>query len=62
MHLDARAAPGLHGEERMAALETECERLVALGAAGVRRFDPEPPLSAGYIVRTDPGGNEFCLD
>jgi Glyoxalase-like domain len=62
VHLDVRAAPGLHGEERMAALETECERLVALGAARVRRFDPEPPLSAGYIVMTDPEGNEFCLD
>lgn len=62
VHLDVRAAPGLQGEERMAALETECERLVALGAARVRRFDPEPPLSAGHIVMTDPEGNEFCLD
>ena len=30
VHLDLRAAPGLAGEERMAALEAECERLVAL--------------------------------
>ena len=62
LHLDVRAAPGLHGEERMAALEAECGRLVALGAARVRRHEPEPPLSAGHIVMTDPEGNEFCLD
>jgi hypothetical protein len=30
VHLDVRAAPGLQGEERMAALEAECARLVAL--------------------------------
>lgn len=62
VHLDVRAAPGLRGEERMAALETECERLVGLGAARVRRFDPEPPMSEGHIIMTDPEGNEFCLD
>ena len=62
VHLDVRAAPGLEGEERMAALEQECERLVALGAARVRRNEPNPPMSAGYIVMTDPEGNEFCLD
>jgi glyoxalase superfamily protein len=62
VHLDVRAAPGLQGEERIAALEAECARLVALGATRVRRFDPEPPLSAGHIVMTDPEGNEFCLD
>lgn len=62
VHLDVRAAPGLQGEERMAALEAECERLVALGATRVRRFEPEPPMSAGHIVMTDPEGNEFCLD
>ena len=27
VHLDVRAAPGLQGEERMAALEVECDRL-----------------------------------
>ncbi|WP_034591014.1 VOC family protein [Hamadaea tsunoensis] len=62
VHLDVRAAPGLHGDERMAALEAECERLVALGATRIRRFEPEPPMSAGHIVMTDPEGNEFCLD
>ncbi|MGV9291463.1 VOC family protein [Streptomyces sp. NPDC003719] len=62
VHLDVRAAPGLEGEERMAALEAECDRLVALGAKRERRFEPEPPLGTGFIVMTDPEGNEFCLD
>ena len=62
VHLDVRAAPGLQGEERMAALEAECDRLVALGAARVRRYEPAPPMSAGFIVMADPEGNEFCLD
>ncbi|MET7300574.1 VOC family protein [Embleya sp. NPDC005575] len=62
VHLDVRAAPGLQGEERMAALEVECARLVALGAKRVRREEPAPPLGAGHIVMADPEGNEFCLD
>ncbi|GAB3670147.1 VOC family protein [Saccharopolyspora tripterygii] len=62
LHLDVRAAPGLQGDDRMAALEAECERLVALGAAKQRRVDPAPPMESGFIVMTDPEGNEFCLD
>jgi hypothetical protein len=62
VHLDVRAAPGLQGEERMAALEAECDRLVALGASRVARFEPDPPMSAGHLVMADPEGNEFCLD
>ena len=62
VHLDVRAAPGLQGDERMAALEAESDRLVALGATRVRRFDPAPPMSAGHIVMSDPEGNAFCLD
>ncbi|MFF1510769.1 VOC family protein [Streptomyces sp. NPDC058326] len=62
VHLDVRAAPGLEGEERMAALEAECDRLVALGARRQRRFEPDPPMSTGWIVMADPEGNEFCLD
>ena len=61
VHLDLRAAPGLEGEERMAALEAECERLVALGAVRVERHEPAPPMSAGHIVMTDPEGNELCV-
>lgn len=62
LHLDLRAAPGLEGKERMAVLEAECTRLVALGASRVRRFEPQPPMSLGFIAMTDPEGNEFCLD
>lgn len=62
VHLDVRAAPGIEGEDRMAALEAECDRLVALGAKRVRRDEPAPPMNAGFIVMTDPEGNEFCLD
>lgn len=61
VHLDVRAAPGLRGEERMAALEARCEQLVALGARRVRRFEPDK-MDAGWIVMQDPEGNEFCLD
>ena len=62
VHLDVRSAPGLEGDDRMAALEAVCERLVALGATRLRRDEPAPPLSAGFIVMADPEGNEFCLD
>ncbi|HEY1135373.1 MAG TPA: VOC family protein [Nocardioides sp.] len=62
LHLDLRAAPGLEGDERMAALETEAERLVGLGATRVERHEPEPNVGHGHIVMLDPEGNEFCLD
>ena len=62
VHLDVRAAPGLENDDRMSALDAECRRLVDLGATQVRRVEPEPPMSAGFIVMTDPEGNEFCLD
>lgn len=62
VHLDVRAAPGLEGEERMAALELECHRLAALGATRARRVEPDPPMEAGFLVMADPEGNEFCLD
>ena len=62
VHLDVRAAPGLEGDERMAALEAECERLVGLGATRQHRSEPAPPLSGGHIIMQDPEGNEFCLD
>ncbi|MGN0123846.1 MAG: VOC family protein [Rhodococcus sp. (in: high G+C Gram-positive bacteria)] len=62
VHLDVRAAPGLDGAERMAALEAEAERLVARGATRLERHDPAPPFGAGHIVMADPEGNEFCLD
>ncbi|MFG3599691.1 VOC family protein [Micromonospora chersina] len=62
VHLDVRAAPGLSGDARMAALEAEAERLVTHGATRLQRHEPAPPLGAGHIVMADPEGNEFCLD
>lgn len=62
LHLDVRVVPGSEGDERMAALETESERLVGLGATRLERFEPAPPMSHGYLVMQDPEGNEFCLD
>lgn len=62
VHLDVRAAPGLTEEERMAALEAERDRLVALGATLLRRVEADPPMDEGFLVMADPEGNEFCLD
>ncbi len=62
VHLDVRAAPGLAGDARMAALEAEAGRLISHGATRLRRNEPAPPLDAGNIVMADPEGNEFCLD
>ena len=63
VHLDVRAAPGKQGDERMAALQSEADRLVGLGASEVRRCEPDTQgFDAGFIVMQDPEGNEFCLD
>jgi len=62
VHLDVRAAPGLVGAARMAALQQEADRLVALGATVVRRIEPDGRMESGFIVMQDPEGNEFCLD
>ncbi|MBK8445745.1 MAG: VOC family protein [Micropruina sp.] len=61
LHLDVRGAPGLTGDERMASLEAECERVVGLGATRVHRFEAEG-IEQGFILMHDPEGNEFCLD
>jgi hypothetical protein len=61
VHLDLRAAPGLAGDERMAALETVAADLVGHGATRVRRFEPGG-IGSGHIVMQDPEENEFCLD
>ncbi len=62
VHLDVRTASDLRGDERMAALEAECDRLVGMGATRLARHEPAEPLSIGFIVMADPEGNEFCLD
>lgn len=61
VHLDVRVAKGLTGDERVAALEAECERLVALGATRVRLLEADDENEA-CLVMQDVEGNEFCLD
>lgn len=59
VHLDVRVGTGLEGEERLAALEAECARLVPLGATRVRLLYDG---TDSCIVMQDIEGNEFCLD
>lgn len=61
LHLDVRAGTGLVGEERLATLEAECARLVALGAVHVRTMVADEE-NESCIVMQDVEGNEFCLD
>jgi len=61
VHLDVRTATGLVGEERLATLEAECARLVALGAVHVRTLVADEE-NESCIVMQDVEGNEFCLD
>ncbi|MFI7300205.1 VOC family protein [Streptomyces sp. NPDC050121] len=59
MHLDVRVGTGLVGEERLAKLEAECTRLLALGALRVQLlYDGHDSC----IVMQDIEGNEFCVD
>ncbi|MEV5379903.1 VOC family protein [Streptomyces nondiastaticus] len=61
VHLDVRAGTGLVGEERLAVLEAECARLVALGAVRVQLLRADG-VNESCIVMQDVEGNEFCLD
>ena len=61
LHLDVRVGTGLVDEERLAALEAECARLVALGAVRVRLL-PADGDNESCLVMQDIEGNEFCLD
>src|SRR6478735_5853050 len=61
VHLDVRVGTGLVGEERLAALEAECSRLVALGGVRVRLLRADG-FNESCIVMQDVEGNEFCLD
>jgi catechol 2,3-dioxygenase-like lactoylglutathione lyase family enzyme len=59
VHLDVRVGTGLEGEERLAALEAECARLLPLGATRLQLlYDGVDSC----IVMQDVEGNEFCLD
>lgn len=62
VHLDVRAAPGLSGDERRAALDAEAQRLQGLGASLYRVLEPDAAGNDWCFVMQDPEGNEFCLD
>ncbi|ADD45330.1 VOC family protein [Stackebrandtia nassauensis] len=61
VHLDVRVGTGLVGEERLAALEAECARLLPLGAVRVQLL-PADEENESCIAMQDIEGNEFCLD
>ncbi|WP_406101131.1 VOC family protein [Streptomyces sp. NBC_01003] len=61
VHLDVRVATGLVGEERLAALEAECARLVPLGAVRGRLLIADE-YNESCLLMHDIEGNEFCLD
>ncbi|MYT69124.1 MULTISPECIES: VOC family protein [unclassified Streptomyces] len=61
VHLDVRVGTGLVGAERLAALEAECARLVALGATHVTTLYADGE-NESCIPMQDIEGNEFCLD
>ncbi|MFF6906095.1 VOC family protein [Streptomyces sp. NPDC012389] len=61
VHLDVRAGIGLVGDERLAALEAERDRLVALGAVCERVLLADEE-NESCIGMQDIEGNEFCLD
>ncbi|MEV7725313.1 VOC family protein [Streptomyces sp. NPDC101733] len=61
LHLDIRVGTGLVGEERLAALEAECARLLPLGASRVQLLLADDE-NESCLVMQDVEGNEFCLD
>jgi hypothetical protein len=61
LHIDVRAGTGLAGAERVATLEAEGARLVALGAVRVRLLTADEE-NESCLVMQDIEGNEFCLD
>ncbi len=61
VHLDVRVGTGLVGQERLAALEAERDRLIALGASHFQTLYADE-YNESCIVMQDVEGNEFCLD
>ena len=61
LHLDVRVGTGLVGEERVAALEAECARLIPLGATRLELLLADG-VNESTLVMQDVEGNEFCLD
>ncbi|TQL03081.1 VOC family protein [Cellulomonas sp. SLBN-39] len=61
VHLDVKVGAGLVGEARLAVLEAECTRLLALGATRLRLMLADEE-NESCLVMADVEGNEFCLD
>ncbi|WP_399120151.1 VOC family protein [Streptomyces sp. KM273126] len=61
VHLDVRVGTGLVGDERLATLEAECARLVALGATHVQTLYADEE-NESCIPMLDVEGNEFCIE
>jgi catechol 2,3-dioxygenase-like lactoylglutathione lyase family enzyme len=61
LHLDVRVGTGLEGDERLAVLEAECARLIALGASRVQLLRADE-FNESCLVMQDVERNEFCLD
>lgn len=61
VHLDVRVGTGLVGEERLAALESECARLLPLGAVRGQLLLADDE-NESCLNMQDVEGNEFCLD
>ncbi|WP_045743896.1 VOC family protein [Actinoplanes rectilineatus] len=61
VHLDVRVGTGLVGAERLAALEAESARLVALGATRGQLLLADEENESCQNMQ-DVEGNEFCLD
>lgn len=61
VHLDVRVGTGLVGEERLAALFEEEQRLLPLGATRFELLLADEE-NESCLVMQDVEGNEFCLD
>ena len=61
VHLDVRVGTGLVGDERLAVLQAECARLVALGAVCVQVLRADG-VNESCIPMLDIEGHEFCID
>ncbi len=61
VHLDVRVGTGLVGAERLAALESECARLLPLGATRGQLLIADG-INESCLNMQDIEGNEFCLD
>ncbi|WP_031068926.1 VOC family protein [Streptomyces sp. NRRL WC-3742] len=61
VHLDVRVGVGLVGEERLAVLEAEATRLIALGAVRGQLLLADGVNESCQNMQ-DIEGNEFCLD